>query len=211
MFVFSTCGNNWEISTDLWINMIMFTQHEFNEGQEAKMFIIKVVGFWRPMSFGNSSRRPMHRWCLILGVRSWRDDNGNDALSIGPELLQFPDPHAVGGDDVKGDHTKGRCHIQWLNRDENDPCMVSRTPHEFGIARRFGRNKDSRNFSLERRGGLIFIFPITLRSQPGLLGFDLLFGAFEDHRSHNMVYQQLHEPETYHRTRSIERIDSYKL
>src|SRR5579864_323077 len=80
MFVASSHGNTGKTLSGLWINLVMFTEHEFDEGKQSEVFIVQVVGCRHTFSFGNSTYGPVDLWRLIGRIRRWRDGNRDNAI-----------------------------------------------------------------------------------------------------------------------------------
>src|SRR5437660_3618296 len=73
-------GNDWEVLPSLWINMVVFTEHEFDQSQQPKVLIVEVIDGRDAMAFGDGTHRPMNAWCSIRCIGSRRKSNVYDAV-----------------------------------------------------------------------------------------------------------------------------------
>src|SRR5579875_994251 len=86
MGIISSGANDGQVPASFGINAVMFTQHEFNQGEKPQMLVVEVIGFGRTMALWHGTHFPMHCRSLILGIWRWRQDNRHDTFRRSPDL-----------------------------------------------------------------------------------------------------------------------------
>src|SRR2546430_17107671 len=69
-----------KLTAHLRINGVMFTKHEFDQRQQAKVLIIEIIGFRGMMPLWNGLDHPMNSRCLIKSGGCGSQGNGDNAI-----------------------------------------------------------------------------------------------------------------------------------